>query len=480
MGENSNADVENALLNHSDSKVPILNGNGHIQNGKAHLPLKKVKNEEEEEFVPPDGGTRSWLVMLGSFFCNGCVFGLINSYSVIYTEIRQNLQAMNDTDASSKAALVGSLTMGTTFMMSPVAGVLTDLIGLRLTTFIGGCLASGGLFISSFFPTTVEVLYFTYGIMFGLGAALAYTPSLAILGHYFKKYLGVVNGIVTAGSSAFTISLPYFIDYILKALGLKWTFRILSFIACGLIGSAALFKPAYKRTGPKKNCKTAFNLSIWTNKKYVIWALCVGFCLSGYFVPYVHMLKFVEDNYSEEYDGKLPVICIGIASGVGRLIFGYLGDHPKVNRIFLQQIAFFSIGFATVLLPSTCGMFYLLLLATLVMGIFDGCFITLIGPIAFEICGQSGATQAIGFLLGMCSIPLTIGPYIAGLLYDHMGSYHLAFRLSGVPPMIGAFLLFFVWWIKPSKPVYVPTDQQKEDSPLSIEKMKEPKDWRGK
>ena len=33
---------------------------------------------------------------------------------------------------------------------------------------------------------------------------------------------------------------------------------------------------------------------------------------------------------------------------------------------------------------------------------------------AFDICGPSGASQAIGFLLGLCSIPLTVGPPIAG------------------------------------------------------------------
>lgn len=65
--------------------------------------------------------------------------------------------------------------------------------------------------------------------------------------------------------------------------------------------------------------------------------------------------------------------------------------------------------------------FTILLLISLSMGLFDGCFISLLGPIAFDICGREGATQAIGFLLGMCSIPLTVGPPIAGLIYDHTG-----------------------------------------------------------
>ena len=55
--------------------------------------------------------------------------------------------------------------------------------------------------------------------MFGTGASLVYTPSLTILGHYFKKRLGVVNGIVTAGSSLFTIGLSFMNQHILENYG---------------------------------------------------------------------------------------------------------------------------------------------------------------------------------------------------------------------------------------------------------------------
>lgn len=43
----------------------------------------------------------------------------------------------------------------------------------------------------------------------------------------------------------------------------------------------------------------------------------------------------------KDADGKLPVMCIGITSGIGRLIFGYIADLPKVNRILLQQVSSF-------------------------------------------------------------------------------------------------------------------------------------------
>jgi MCP family monocarboxylic acid transporter-like MFS transporter 10 len=49
-------------------------------------------------------------------------------------------------------------------------------------------------------------------------------------------------------------------------------------------------------------------------------------------------LKLVEDNFKDA-DGKVLVMCLGITSGLGRLIFGKIADIPKVNRIFLQQVS---------------------------------------------------------------------------------------------------------------------------------------------
>lgn len=74
----------------------------------------------------------------------------------------------------------------------------------------------------------VMLLYATYGVLFGIGASLAYTPSLVILGHYFDRYMGLVNGFVTAGSSTFTMIMPYLIDYLLTKYGLDMCLRLVS------------------------------------------------------------------------------------------------------------------------------------------------------------------------------------------------------------------------------------------------------------
>ena len=85
-----------------------------------------------------------------------------------------------------------------------------------------------------------------------------------------------------------------------------------------------------------------------------------------------------------------------------------------------------------------------LVLMCCILGLFDGVFITMIGPVAYDICGPKGAGQAIGFLLAMCSIPLTIGPPVAGFIYDKVGNYTAAFLLAGLPPLVGAGFMMFI------------------------------------
>lgn len=65
-----------------------------------------------------------------------------------------------------------------------------------------------------------------------------------------------------------------------------------------------------------------------------------------------------------------------------------------------------------------------------------------------DICGAKGATQAIGFLLGLTSIPITVGPPIAGLLFDKTDSYELSFVMAGIPALFGAALMICMRFVR--------------------------------
>lgn len=230
--------------------------------------------------------------------------------------------------------------------------------------------------------------------MFGLGAALAYTPTIAILGHYFKRYLGIVSGFVTCGSSLFTIILPKVLTWLLDMQGLQGTCLIMGCSSIVVIMCALVYKPIQLPPPPPKrvagqspmstlkmHLKSLVHVENFKRKRYIIWALSMPIALLGYFVPYVHMPNFIEKTYPNS-DKNLPIMCIGLTSGLGRLFFGYIADYKCVNRILLQQMSFALLGVFTILIPLVDS-FYVVLAIALGMGIVDGCFISLLGPVAY-------------------------------------------------------------------------------------------------
>lgn len=142
-------------------------------------------------------------------------------------------------------------------------------------------------------------MYFTYGIVFACGCSFAYQPSLVILGHYFKKRLGLVNGIVTAGSSIFTITLPFLLSGLLERVGLQNTMRVLCILMFVLMLAGFTYKPLLPvkstttRTGGRcPPISQIFNFNIWKSLGYRIWAFGIPAALYGYFVPYVHLVSW--------------------------------------------------------------------------------------------------------------------------------------------------------------------------------------------
>ncbi|KAJ7395607.1 Monocarboxylate transporter 8 [Pitangus sulphuratus] len=356
----------------------------------------------------------------------------------------------------SSSAWVSSLSMGMVFFCSPIVSIFTDLFGCRKVAVVGAAVGLAGLLASSF-VSTIEPLYFTYGILFACGCSFAYQPSLVILGHYFKKRLGLVNGIVTAGSSLFTVSLPFLLRVLLDSVNLFNTLRVLCILMFILFLAGFTYKPLIPDTKDKEGGKKGkfkfppgkkiCNFSVFKVLSYRIWAFGIPAALFGYFVPYVHLMNHVKDRFGDSVPEEVLLLCLGITSGVGRLIFGRVADYiPGAKKIYLQVASFFFIGLMSMMIP-LCHVFGALIAVCLFMGLFDGCFICIMAPIAFELVGAQDVSQAIGFLLGLMSVPMTVGPPIAGLLRDKLGTYDVAFYLAGVPPLIGGAILCCIPWV---------------------------------
>ncbi|XP_060935542.1 monocarboxylate transporter 8 [Limanda limanda] len=424
------------------------------------------------EFVPPEGGF-GWLVVLAATWCNGSIFGIQNSFGILHMMLVKEHADPDDKTSQFKVAWVGALAMGMIFFCSPVVSMFTDRFGCRKTAVCGALLAFIGL-LSTSFANSLGLRYFTYGILFGCGSSFAFQPSLVILGHYFRRRLGMANGIVTAGASLFSMGLPVLLNKVVEPLGLSRTFQILSLFMLVQALLALAFRPLMPAGGgmgppgmgpgsaepqtqsgataqgascwsrAQSGFRKYFNLRVFHIVTYRLWAFGVATAVLGYFVPYIHLMNFVKERFEGTEKDWVLLVCIGASSGVGRLAFGKIGDLiPGLQKIYMQVVSFLALGLMSILIPQ-CHAFEALAVVCVFLGLCDGCFLTMMAPIAFELVGPMKASQAIGYLLGLMALPMTAGPPIAGLLHDYFGNYTVAFSLAGVPPMVGAVVLFFV------------------------------------
>uniref|UniRef100_A0A8C5SZP4 Uncharacterized protein n=1 Tax=Laticauda laticaudata TaxID=8630 RepID=A0A8C5SZP4_LATLA len=139
-------------------------------------------------------------------------------------------------------ALVGSIGMGMVFFCSPIVSIFTDRIGCRTTAASGAAIAFIGL-LSSSFTKSLEVRYFTYGILFGCGSSFAFHPTLVILGHYFKRRLGLANGLVTTGSCLFSVGISFLLKVMGETFELARAFQMLSAFLLVQIFLSLTFRP---------------------------------------------------------------------------------------------------------------------------------------------------------------------------------------------------------------------------------------------
>ncbi|KAF5890326.1 monocarboxylate transporter 10, partial [Clarias magur] len=154
------------------------------------------------------------------------------------------------------------------------------------------------------------------------------------------------------------------VPVLLDRFGLRITLRVLSILMFVLVLAELAYKPRLPQREESRNAllKRICDVHIWRSLSYRIWAFGIPAALFGYFVPYA-----------------ISVMVIGVM---------------------------------TMLIP-VCNVFGGLIAVCFLMGLSDGCFFCTMAPIAFELVGSENVSQALGFVLGMMSLPMLVGPRIA-------------------------------------------------------------------
>ncbi|PVD18876.1 hypothetical protein C0Q70_21433 [Pomacea canaliculata] len=204
--------------------------------GKGAHNVQQKKSDEGKEVEPPDGGW-GWVVVFSSFLIHVIADGVVYSFGVFLIVFVEYFHS-----GRGETAWIGALQPAVTFTVGPLASALTNRYGCRVVTIVGAVIGSLGFILSVFAPN-LYFLYFSSGIMAGLGFGLIYLPAIVIVAQYFEKRRAFATGLAVCGSGFGTFILAPLTEYLLEVYGWRGTMLIVGGVLLNAIVCGAVFRP---------------------------------------------------------------------------------------------------------------------------------------------------------------------------------------------------------------------------------------------
>ena len=138
---------------------------------------------------------------------------------------------------------------------------------------------------------------------------------------------------------------------------------------------------------------------------------------------------------------------MSIGGVLGSLIFGTLCDYPRFNRLIVCPAAVLLIGISTSAVTMAKRYEWISVYA-FAFGLFDGCYEMLLPVITRDLVGVQKVGHAVGALYCLMAFPKTLGPPMAGWLFDASKCYSISFYVTGGVAVVASVIMFTLNWIK--------------------------------
>lgn len=238
------------------------------------LPFGSVRYEEvEEDGVStttitrkpkiPDGGW-GWMVVFASLMICLISDGISFSFGLLYIEFLKEFQ-----ESKSKTAWIGALFMAVPLILGPVGSALVDKYGCRKMTILGGIISGLGFIISSF-ARSIEMVFFTFGFLSGLGLCLCYVTAVVSIAYWFDKKRTLATGLGACGTGIGTLLYAPLTQYSIEEYGWRGTVLLLAgtffnFCVCGALMRDPDWLIAEQKKPPASVAVAAVTAKPWTD-----------------------------------------------------------------------------------------------------------------------------------------------------------------------------------------------------------------------
>jgi MFS family permease len=363
-----------------------------------------------------DNSRYGWVMVAAAFTLMFVGFGAAYSFAAFFSAFESQFGA-----SRGEIALVFSLCAFLWFSSGAPAGMLADRFGARRVAIAGVACLVLALGVAST-AQSLGVLYATYSIGIGLGVGLVYVPSVGAVQPWFSANRAFASGLAVAGIGAGNFAGPLLAAWWIERFGWRGAYLALAVFVLLLGGAAAA---ALRQTDGKRSSIAdgiPLRAALRTTPFWLLFASLVLSCI-GLFVPMVHLGPYATDAGYTEAQGVALVSLIGVGSLIGRFTVGAPAD--RLGRLPSLCAMYGGLG-VMFLLWTVASAYWMLVVFALVFGACYGAYVALLPTIVMHLYGPRSVSGIIGCLYTGCGVGTLLGPWLAGVAYDAVGSYQLA------------------------------------------------------
>lgn len=402
-----------------------------------------------------------WLVVVGALLIQLCL-GAIYAWGAFTAALQDTQGAFKYSAAQTSWIFSAGLASFAIVMI--LAGRLQDKYGPRIIAIIGGLMLGAGYVIASFTGASFPLMLFFIGIVGGAGIGMGYVCPITACVKWFPDLKGLITGLAVAGFGAgafIFVKLAGSWLNLIETQGVNGTFLIFGIIfAASVVAGAFLlsnppagwkpkgWNPPVNSDGSEK-AKVKDLTQGQTIRTPQFWMIWLAFVFSaGCGLMVIKCLK----NFGVFEGGLTPAAAgsalglLALFNGLGRVAWGTVSHKltakgSVILMCLLQGIMmFFLLGMGS--RPIT------LAVAACWIGFNFGGNFALFPLLTLENFGPKNLGANYGAVFSSYGVGGILGPVMAGMVWDSMGTFKTAFIIAAIACLVAAGLAFVLKPIK--------------------------------
>jgi len=393
-----------------------------------------------------------WYIVAASFLISFFVVGVVfYGFTTIFRPIVEEFGW-----SYAQVSLAASLRGVESGLLAPVVGIMIDRWGPRRIVFIGGLLTALGLFMLSHIQTLVG-FYVSFSLIAVAMSACSITVLMTTVSNWFRRKVGLAMSLVSCGFGAGGL-MVFVMAGLVDTHGWRDTVQGLAFGVLVIVLPLALLLrhkpqqygylsdgdtvPITETSGGRVDVEIReYGVTIQQAlRTKTFWLMAVMFVCHHLMVStaVTHVMPYLTSVGLTTTIASFGASGIPLASILGRMGFGTLGDRVSRKKLMALMFAMVSIGLLAFQLAGTFAIAGVIAFLAL-FGVGYGGFNAIRPAFARQVFGTRQYGTIFGCLVGIGMSGNIAGPYVAGKMFDMQGSYQNVWLIFAVVALVALF-----------------------------------------